>query len=102
MPLNLFLLALTDFVLLTCLYFESVPLVMLHYLLLLYHLCFDFLNFVMLLHLCLPVTLLCLFYRTDTLESAVERCVNVVQDCLLLCLRCLVLCLFHCAVFFLC
>ena len=77
MPLNLFLLALTDFVLLTCLYVESVPLVMLYYLLLLYHLCFDFLNFVMLLHLCLPVTLLCLFYHSDTIGNAVKRCLNV-------------------------
>jgi len=78
MPLCCFLLALTVWFLLTCLHVERVLLVLVHCLLLLQHLCLDFRNFVMLLYLCLPVTLLCLFYRSDTLGNAVERCLNVV------------------------
>ena len=100
--LDWFLLTPTDFDPFTFLYVDCVQLVLLHCLLLLQHLCFNFLILVMLLHLRLPVTLLCFFFRSDTLGNSVDRFVNVVKDCLLLCLRYLALCLFHGAAFFLC
>jgi len=60
-------------ILLFCLYVGSVQLVLLYYLLLLHHdLCFNFLGFVVLLYLRLLVTLLFLFYRSDSCRELCE------------------------------